>query len=101
MEVRDSCASQEIKKYQKSIDPIIPKAPFLGLVKEIMDKYSNRVDQIQSVALEALQEASEDIVVSIFQDSVLCMAHAKRVTLKCVDMILALRLYLENCLHCT
>ena len=39
-------ALQEIKKYQKSTDPIIPKAPFLQLVKEIMDKYSNRADRI-------------------------------------------------------
>ena len=84
----------EIKKYQKSIDPIILKAPFLQLVREIMEKYSSRVDPIQGAALEALQEAFEDICVSLFQGFVLCMAHAKRVTLRPVDMSLALQFYM-------
>ena len=58
--------------------------------------YSDRVDWIQGAALEALQEASKDICVSLFQDSILCMVHAKRVTLKPIDMSLASRLCLEN-----
>ena len=64
-----------------------------------MEMYSGRVDRIQGAALEALQEASKDIIVSLFQDSVLCMVHAKRVALKPIDMSLALRLRLESCLH--
>ena len=64
-----------------------------------MEMYSDRVDWIQGATLEALQEASEDICVSLFQDSVLCMVHAKRVTLKPIDMSLALQLRLETCLH--
>ena len=64
-----------------------------------MEMYSGPVDRIQGATLEALQEASEDIIVSLFQDSVLCMVHAKRVTLKPIDMSLALRLRLETCLH--
>lgn len=91
-------ALREIRKYQKSTDLLIPKAPFSRLVRETMEKYTDRVDRIQSTALEALQEAAEDIVVSVFEDSVRCMAHAKRVTLKPVDMALALRLRLENSL---
>ena len=64
-----------------------------------MEMYSGRVDWIQGAALEALQEASKDIIVSLFQDSVLCMVHAKRVTLKTIDMSLALQLRSETCLH--
>lgn len=92
-------ALREIRKYQKSTDPIIAKAPFARVVKEIIDKYSDRVTRVQSTALGALQEASETILVSLFQDSVLCHAHAKRVTLKPVDMALALRLRQDEALH--
>ena len=92
-------ALREIKKYQKSTELIIPKAPFSRLVREIMEEYADKADRIQSTALEALQEAAEDILVSFFQDSVLCMIHAKRVTLKPIDMALALRIRLEDVLH--
>ena len=64
-----------------------------------MDEYADRADCIQSTVLEALQEAAEDVLVSLYQDSVLCMAHAKRVTLKPVDMALTLRIRLEDVLH--
>ena len=77
----------------------MPKAPFSRLVKEVMEQFADKADRIQSTALEALQEAAEDIVVSVFQDSMLCTIHAKRVTLKPVDMGLAVRLRLEDCLH--
>ena len=66
-----------------------------------MEMYSGWVDWIQGAALEVLQEASEDIYVSLFQDSILCMVHAKRVTLKPIDISLALQLCLETCLHCS
>ena len=62
-----------------------------------MEIYSDRVDRIQSAALGALQEAAEDIIVSLFTDSVLCHIHAKRVTLKSVDMALAMRLRGDDC----
>ena len=39
-------ALREIKKYQKSKDAIIPRAPFSRLVREIMEIYSGLVDQI-------------------------------------------------------
>ena len=64
-----------------------------------MEMYSGWVDRIQGAALEVLQEASKDICVSLFQDFVLCMVHAKRVTLKPIDMSLALQLHLETYLH--
>ena len=44
-------------------------------------------------------EASETILVSLFQDSILCHAHAKRITLKPVDMALAMRICQEDALH--
>ena len=61
-----------------------------------MDEYSDRVDRIQSASLGALQEAIEDILVSLFTNSVLCHIHAKRVTLKSVDMALAMWLRCDD-----
>ena len=43
-------------------------------------------------ALEALQEASEAMLVKLFEDSNLCALHAKRKTLLVKDMQLAKRL---------
>lgn len=85
-------ALREIRKYQKSTEPIIPKAPFARICKEIIDECSDSVTRVQANALGALQQATEDIAVSLFQDGVLCHAHAKRVTLKTVDLALAIRL---------
>lgn len=92
-------ALREIRKYQKSSDPIMRKAPFSRVVREIMAEYSDKADRIQSAALGALQEASEDILVSLFHDSVLCHVHAKRVTLKPVDLALTMRLRQDDALH--
>ena len=49
-----TCALREIRKYQKSTDPILPKAPFSRVVREMMDKYANHATRVQSVALDAL-----------------------------------------------
>uniref|UniRef100_A0A7M5X5M7 Core Histone H2A/H2B/H3 domain-containing protein n=1 Tax=Clytia hemisphaerica TaxID=252671 RepID=A0A7M5X5M7_9CNID len=42
--------------------------------------------RIQTIALEALQEATEDFIVRYFQDSNFCALHAGRVTLMVKDM---------------
>ena len=64
-----------------------------------MADYSDRVERIQGAALGALQEAAETVMVMLFQDSVLCHVHAKCVTLKPVDMGLAMRLRTDDCLR--
>ena len=91
-------ALQEIRKYQKTCEPIIPKAPFARLVKEIIHAQGMNVFWIQTAALGALQQA-EDILVSLFQDGVLCMVHAKRVTIKPFDLRLARRIRGDDALH--
>jgi histone H3/H4 len=48
--------------------------------------------RIQTLALEALQEAAEMYVVQLFEDSLLCAVHAKRVTLMANDLQLARRI---------
>lgn len=82
---------REIKRYQKSVDMIIPRAPFQRLVKEITGHMDHTL-RFQSQALQALQEASEAYIVGLFEDTNLCAIHAKRVTVQKKDMDLARRI---------
>jgi histone H3 len=84
-------ALREIRRYQKSTELLIRKAPFQRLVREIAKaiQYDCR---FQSTAILALQEASEAYLVGLFQDTNLCALHAKRVTIMPKDMQLARRI---------
>lgn len=74
-------ALREIRRYQKSTDLLIRKLPFQRLVREIAQDY--RTDcRFQSTAIEALQEAAEAYLVSLFLDINECALHAKRVTIR-------------------
>lgn len=70
-------ALREIRKYQKSTELLIRKAPFQRLVREIAQDYKSDL-RFQSNAVLALQEASESYLVSLFEDTNLCAIHAKR-----------------------
>ena len=88
-------ALREIRKYQKSCDLLIPKAPFQRVVKEIAQQFrleDGSTCRFQSTAVDALQEASEAFVTSVFEDANLCCIHAKRVTVMPKDIQLALRI---------
>ena len=76
-------ALREIRKYQKSTDLLILKAPFQRVVREIVqDLYgTSHQYRFQRSALEALQEASEAYLVGLLEDSNLCAIHARRVTI--------------------
>ena len=54
-----------------------------------LNKYANRAYHIQEYAIGVLQEASEGVLTSLFEDSVLCHIHAKWVALTILDMGLA------------
>lgn len=92
-------ALREIRKYQKSCDLLIRKAPFQRLVRQIAQEtalkfpgFSQEGIRFQSTAILALQEASEAYLSSLFEDTNLCAIHAKRVTIMVRDMQLALRI---------
>nr|GEX43832.1 reverse transcriptase domain-containing protein [Tanacetum cinerariifolium] len=85
-------ALREIRKLQKTVDLLIPVAPFVRAVKEISNYMAPEVTRWQAEALQALQEAAEDYIIQLFQDSMLCAIHAKRVTLMKKDWELARRL---------
>lgn len=84
-------ALREIRRYQKSTDLLIRKAPFQRLIREIAQDFKSDI-RFQSLALLALQEASEGYLVGLFEDTNLCAIHGKRVTIMPKDMQLARRI---------
>ena len=84
-------ALKEIRRFQKSTELLIRKAPFQRLVKEIAHEIRGDL-RFQSAAIGALQEASESYLVGLFDDTNLCAIHAKRVTIMAKDIQLARRI---------
>src|SRR3989338_3676361 len=72
-------ALREIRRYQKSTELLIRRAPFQRLVREIAQDYKSDL-RFQQSAVDALQEASESYLVSLFEDTNLCAIHARRGT---------------------
>lgn len=88
-------ALREIRKYQKSTEFLIRKAPFQRLVREITQVAKGDL-RFQSSALGASQEASEAYLVGLFEDTNLCAIHAKRVTIMPKDIQLTRRIRRER-----
>lgn len=84
-------ALREIRKYQNSVEMLIRKAPFQRLVREVMQQTKDSLRMSRS-SVEAIQEATESYMTSLFADANLCTLHAKRVTLMGSDLKLARRL---------
>ncbi|XP_019724376.1 histone H3-like centromeric protein A [Hippocampus comes] len=85
-------ALMEIRKYQKSTELLLRKAPFSRLVREVCQLFDRGAIRWQVFALMALQEAAEAFLVMLFSDANLCAIHAKRVTLFPRDLQLARRI---------
>jgi len=84
-------ALREIRRYQKTTELCLRRAPFQRLVREITRGYDHDL-RFQSQALIALQEAAEAYLVGIFEDTNMCALHAQRVTVMKKDMDLARRI---------
>ncbi|EES19720.1 hypothetical protein BDA96_09G188900 [Sorghum bicolor] len=86
-------ALREIRKYQKSTEPLIPFAPFVRVVKELTAFITDwRIGRYTPEALLALQEAAEFHLIELFEVANLCAIHAKRVTVMQKDIQLARRI---------
>ena len=86
----------EIRKYQKSTELLIRKAPFARVVREIcMDNtvcsWGAEI-RWQANALIALQEASEAYLVNLLSNANLAAIHAKRVTIQPKDIHIVRRI---------
>lgn len=89
-------ALREIMKYQSTTDLLVAKIPFAKIVKQITDQYTlsdNSTENFkwQSMALLALQEASEAYIVGLLEHTNLLAIHAKRSTVMKKDLQLARR----------
>lgn len=80
-------ALREIYKLQTSTKLLIPKLPFCRVVREILHKDGGDW-RVQSLALEALQEATEFYLTQFFEDAYRCTLHRNQVTLKTSDFVL-------------
>ncbi|VDO79085.1 unnamed protein product [Soboliphyme baturini] len=84
-------ALKEIRRYQRTVENLIPRLPFTRLVREIALKFKPDM-RMKVGAFEALQQAAEMYLVGLFEDTNLCAIHAKRVTIMPKDIKLALRI---------
>jgi histone H3 len=83
-------AAREIRKFQKTTDLLIRKAPFQRIVQEIVQQVYGKSDlQMQSTDVLALQEAAEYFMVDVFNDANLCAFHSKHKTIMVKDLVLA------------
>jgi len=86
-----SVALREIRRYQKSTELLMRIAPFRRLVREIAQDYKTDL-RFTRTALEAIQAGAEDYLVNLFIDAMLCVVHARRVTLMPKDVQLTRRI---------
>ena len=89
-------ALMEIRRYQKSTNLLIPRLSFSRVVREVCSDVVNRnvANQLRfrSTAIMALQEAAEAYLVKLFEDTLLCAIHGRRVTIMVKDILLARRI---------
>ena len=96
-------ALREIRKYQKSTDSLIRKAPMKRLIKEVITDFDTRSAgqrmlgelRLSTGAAAALQEALEMYSVKLFEDTQLCAIHGRRITVMPKDLSLARRIRKE------
>ena len=85
-------ALREIRRFQRSVDLLIPLLPFQRLVHEIAQDF--RMDlRFQSSAILALQEAVEAWLVSLFESTNLCCIHRGQITIAPKDFYLVKRIH--------
>ena len=81
-------ALRQIRRYQKSVDNLIPKLSMGRLLKDIIiDKKSDARMTVGCAG--ALHEAGEAHLVGMLEDSNMCAIHANRVTIMQKDVTLA------------
>ena len=90
-------ALREIRKYQKSTELLLRKAPFQRLIRSVCADIREKLGgdkqyRIQGLCVTALQEASEAYLVALLEESNMCIIHGKRVTLMPKDIMFALRI---------
>ena len=84
-------ALREIRRWQKCGHTLVPPLRFARLVREIGQEFKSELNWA-SGGLAATQEAGEQYLTGLMEDTQLCAIHAKRVTIYPKDMQLARRI---------
>lgn len=85
---RATNAIREIVRLQYSTKLLVPRTAFCRVVREVLHEFGGNDLRMQSLALEALQEATEMYVVQFLEDAYRCTMHRNQVTLKPSDLTL-------------
>ena len=84
----------QIRKWQKNTDLLIPEDEFISFVGNVIcndNSYSNDI-KFQSSAFQALQAATEEFLVTLFEDGNLGCIHDGRTVINSEDLMFALRI---------
>lgn len=86
-------ALREIRKFQRSTEILTKKAPFRRVLDQICMEEGGLTEQfrLQSDIIPLLQEAAQSHLIQVMEDANLCTIHAKRITVKPIDVQLARR----------
>jgi len=84
-------ALREIARFESRGELSLPRHSFERLLKEVVVNCRPGL-RLTAEAVDAMQEAAEAYLVEVFEDAVLCAAHAKRVTVMVKDLALARRI---------
>ena len=88
-------ALRNIRRYQKTTELLIPKAPFQRLVREIANDFKLNL-RFSGDAFEALQHSTEAYLIDLFQAAILCTVVAKRQILSNKDLSLVRKIRNED-----
>lgn len=83
---------REIKKLQTSTERLIPRAPFSRLVHGIARAVCGVELRLTKDCVDALHDASEELIVAVLSDAHSCAEHAGRDTVGDKDIRLACRI---------
>ncbi|XP_050047341.1 uncharacterized protein [Dermacentor andersoni] len=76
----------EIDRHRSSTVTLIPRLPFARVVREILFRITGDDFKMQKLALKALHEASEAVIVALLEGSNVLAHHAHRVTIMSRDL---------------
>ncbi|ORD98139.1 CENPA [Hepatospora eriocheir] len=83
---------KEIKAYQKSVNLLLQKAPFIRTTKRITAELTDEPFRFRKAALYTIQEACEAFMISLFEDAQFATSHGKRKTVFTKDLQLIYRI---------
>ncbi|XP_037498861.1 uncharacterized protein LOC119372443 isoform X2 [Rhipicephalus sanguineus] len=79
-------ALRDITRYQSSVETLIPRLPFARFVREVLFRLAGTDFKMQKLALSALHEASEAVIVAILEGTNVVAHNSRRVTIMNRDL---------------